>query len=217
MQSPLCKEVKHIPHHSTPLAKKLFQWPKAPLPTGNSLQLAETTSRYIPPVIQQFLQPNQTTFTWKRQLHSRPCLCSTGSLAEQDNSLLAWGPLEASLQRKRCLKTPFQSTMENMSEDPFQSTPEKTPQRTKCSRPQAWGVKYPGTDLTTELTLDPAVDTTLLALIVFMPQWILITDVQYSGQWRDRGSTPTSTRSCRRLGLALPRDLTGKHELNILS
>ena len=59
--------------------------------------------------------------------------------------------------------------------------------------PTAKSVQHPSNSQTAEVTSDPAVDTALLALGMFMPQCSLITDmpsVQFSGLQRDRGIIP---------------------------
>ena len=98
------------------------------------------------------------------------------------------------------------SRKQQYTEDPFQHS--------RCLR-----VPETSTDPSKdeESSSNPAVRAAPLALLMFVPT-SLTTDLPsmlHSILQRDRGITPTSSRSCRRLGPLLPNALTGNSELNI--
>ena len=94
---------------------------KALSPSNSSISCGQT----------RYLHPEETAPLWTFPDYI------VQAVAEGDDALSAWGPLEASLLRKRCLKT-------------IPSEPKKMPKS-----PTAQSAHHPSNDWAVDLTLDP--------------------------------------------------------------
>ena len=186
------------------LAKTHFKWPKGPLPREitNSHQ---DCLKVHPQWPKQFLQPDPLCSSLPT---TRPSywLCSAGSLVSKIMPYLPGDPLR--LPSREWLPLPSRG---RASEDKKPQSSRVAHQHTHNKDPVKRLMQHP------ELTLDPQLAQYLAALVVSMSH--LDTDmpsVQTNGLWRDRGTILTSTWLCRRIGLVLPKALSGKPKFKYL-
>ena len=186
---------KRLSHRASPWEKPNWH-PAAPAPGRNHHSYRRLHQGTSPQWFLQTLWPASTFACSSLQTFHDS---TVQSVVERDDTLL---PRDHTVLAAEEAAEDSYQCREEATEDPFQHS----------------GCLVQILAKTEESLSDPAVGAAPPALFMFVLQaWSLTCHLCYTVAYREtEGSTLTSTRLCRRIGLALPETLTGNSELNIL-